>query len=160
MEVLPVSNETYNSEEDWDYPDYPDCNEPAQIEALSKRLEAELREAKNTHLMVGEVLLPNGLTHRIAQDILRIADNEPYGLRGCALYINFEGEGINKKLATFRCDPSTAPTFEVYLTLKQSTASWNNFLPQFIKKITRGSAVMISSDYQLQLKKLYRSSLY
>lgn len=119
---------------DWDYPDYPDdCNEPAQIEALSKRLEAELREAKNTHLMVGEVLLPNGLTHRIAQDIFRIADNEPYGLRGCALYINFEGEGINKKLTTFRCDPSTAPTFEVYLTLKQSTASWNNFLPQFIK---------------------------
>lgn len=118
---------------EWDYSDYPDSDEPALVEALSKRLEAELREAKNRHLMVGEVLLPNGLTHRIAQDIFRLADNEPYGLKGCTLYINFEGEGINKKLSTFRCDPNTPATFEVYLTLKQSTAGWNNFLPQFLK---------------------------
>lgn len=117
----------------WDYPEYADSNEPAVVEALSKRLEAELREAKNTHLMVGEVLLPNGLTHKIAQDICKLADNEPYGLRGCALFINFEGEGINKKISTFRCDPSTPPTFEVYLTLKQSTAGWNVFLPRFFK---------------------------
>jgi len=160
MEVLPISNETYNTEEEWDYADFPESEEPALVEALSKRLEAELREAKNTHLMVGEVLLPNGLTHRIAEDVFRMADSEPYGLRGCTLYINFEGEGINKKLSYFRCDPSTPATFEVYLTLKQSTAGWNNFLPQFLKKITRGGAVMISSEYQLQLKKLYRSSLY
>lgn len=117
----------------WDYPEYADSNEPALVEALSKRLEAELREAKNTHLMVGEVLLPNGLTHKIAQDICKLADTEPYGLRGCALFINFEGEGINKKISTFRCDPSTPPTFEVYLTLKQSTAGWNVFLPRFFK---------------------------
>lgn len=158
MEVLPITNETYSNEEECDY-DYPNSDEPALIEALSKRLEAELREAKNTHLMVGEVLLPNGLTHRIAQDIFTMADNEPCGLRGCTLFINFEGEGINKKLSSFRCDPSTPSTFEVYLTLKQSTAGWNNFLPQFLKKITRGGAVMISSEYQLLLKKLYRSSL-
>ncbi|CAH1183026.1 unnamed protein product [Ceutorhynchus assimilis] len=157
MEVLPISNETYNNEEEWDCPENP--NEPALVEALSKRLEAELREAKNTHLMVGEVLLPNGLTRRIAQHIFRMADSEFYGLRGCTLYIDFEGEGVNRKLSSFRCDPTTPATFEVYLTLKQSTAAWNSFLPQFLKKITRSGAVMISPEYQLQLKKLYRSSL-
>ncbi|XP_030751835.1 protein charybde-like [Sitophilus oryzae] len=160
MEVLPVINETYTNEEDWEY-DYPDSTEePAVVEALSKRLEAELREAKDTHLSMGEVLLPNGLTRRIAQDIFRMADNEPCGLRGCTLYVNFEGEGFNRMLCTFRCDPSTPSTFELYLTLKQSTAGWSNILPQFLKKITRGSAVMISSEYRLYLKKLYRSSLY
>ncbi|KAF7274811.1 hypothetical protein GWI33_012520, partial [Rhynchophorus ferrugineus] len=133
MEVLPISNEFYIKDALTYF--YSDCaEESAVVEALAKRLEAELREAKNTHLSVGEVLLPNGLTVRIAQDIFKVADNEPCGLRGCTLYINFDGEGgFNKRLCTFRCDPSTPSTFEVHLTLKQSTAGWSNILPQFIK---------------------------
>ncbi|XP_060521957.1 protein charybde-like [Cylas formicarius] len=159
MEVLPVTNETYNNEEEtWDY-EYPESEEAALIEALSKRLEAELRTAKRTHLSVGEVLLPNGLTRRIAQDMFHLADSEPCGLRGCVLYILFEGNGVSRKLTTIQCDPTTPATFEVYLTLKQSTAGWNSFLPQFLKKITRSGAVMISAEYALQKKKLYRSSL-
>lgn len=102
------------------------------IEALSKRLEAELRTAKRTHLSVGEVLLPNGLTRAIAQDMFQLADVEPCGLKGCTLYINFEAEELKTRLSTIKCDPTTPSTFEVYLTLKQA-AGWNSFLPQFLK---------------------------
>lgn len=103
------------------------------IEALSKRLEAELRTAKRTHLSVGEVLLPNGLTRAIAKDMFQLAETEPCGLKGCTLYIVFETNELKTKLSTVKCDPITPTTFELYLTLRQSTAGWNSFLPQFLK---------------------------
>lgn len=161
MEVLSVTNIRYSTiPEDsvWEYSEFPESEEVALIEALSKRLEAELRTAKRTHLSVGEVLLPTGLTRTIAQSIFHLADSEPCGLRGCTLYINFEVNELKTKLSTIKCDPTTPSTFEVYLTLKQTTAGWNSFLPQFLKKITRGGTVMISPEYDLQKKKLYRSS--
>nr|CAI5847953.1 unnamed protein product [Callosobruchus analis] len=161
MEVLPITNVNYNTntveDSDWDSTDFPESEESPLVEALSRRLEAELRTAKRSHLSVGEVLLPNGLTRQIAERMFRLADSEPCGLRGCTLYINFETSGeVNTKLSTIKCDPTTPSTFEVFLTLKQATAGWN-FLPQFIKKITRGS-VMISPEYELRKKKLYRSN--
>jgi len=103
------------------------------------------------------VLLPCGLLQRISQDILAMAESEPCGLRGCTLYLNFEGEQDCRRLSTVKCDPSTASTFELYLTLKQASAGWNSFLPQFLKKITRGSTMMISTEYELNKNKLYRS---
>ncbi|GJQ80068.1 hypothetical protein Trydic_g19352 [Trypoxylus dichotomus] len=133
-----------------------DC-ESVSINALTQRLGDELRAAKGTHLSCGEVLLPCDLLPRISKDILEQADSEPCGLRGCTLYLSFEGEDECRKLGTIKCDPTTASTFELFLTLKQSTAGWNSFLPQFIKKITRGGTIMISPVYDLRKKKLYRS---
>lgn len=118
---------------EWEYKDYPETEETAVVEALSRRLEVELRNAKRTHLSVGEVLLPNGLTRTIAEDMFNLADSEPYGLRGCTLYIVFEMNELNTKLSTIKCDPTIPSTFEVYLTLRQSTAGWNSFLPEFLK---------------------------
>ncbi|CAH1984225.1 unnamed protein product [Acanthoscelides obtectus] len=161
MEVLPITNVKYNTnkieDSEWEFTtEFPESEESPLVEALSQRLEAELRTAKRSHLSVGEVLLPNGLTREIAERMFRLADSEPCGLRGCTLYIDFDSGDMKTKLSTIKCDPATPSTFEVYLTLKQATAGWN-FLPQFIKKITRGS-VMISPDYELSKKKLYRSS--
>lgn len=156
MEVLPVNNVNYAAQQDWEYEPYIGDNDEYGSD-LSARLEAELRAAKSTHLSCGEVLLPCGLLQRISQDILAMADSEPCGLRGCTLYLNFEGEQDCRRLSTVKCDPSTASTFELYLTLKQTSAGWNSFLPQFLKKITRGSTVMISTEYELNKNKLYRS---
>lgn len=116
---------------DFEY-DYPESEEVALIEALTTRLEQELRTAKKEHLSVGEVLLPNGLTRRISQDMFLLGDSEPCGLRGCTLYINFEGDEV-KRISTIKCDPTVPTTFELYLTLKQSAGGWNSFLPQFLK---------------------------
>ncbi|XP_018324751.1 protein charybde [Agrilus planipennis] len=160
MEVLSFENVDYNKGNVWVY-DYDSSYEEdygtTAVNALSQRLEQELRAAKRSHFSCGEVLLPCGLLQTISQDILSLADKEPCGLRGCTLYLNFEGEEDCRRLSTVRCDPTTASTFELYLTLKQSSTKWNSFLPQFLKKITRGGTVVISSEYELQKKKLYRS---
>lgn len=62
-----------------------------------------------------------------------MAESEPCGLRGCSVYLNFEDENSSTLLSVFECDTTTPSTFEVYLTIKQSTAGWNSFLPQFLK---------------------------
>ncbi|CAH0564291.1 unnamed protein product [Brassicogethes aeneus] len=127
------------------------------IASLTRRLEQELRSAKRTHLSCGEVLLPCGLLSRISRDIVAMAESEPCGLRGCKLYLLFEtDDGFCTRLGAVQCDLTTASTFELYLTLKQSSTGWN-FLPQFLRNLTRGGTVVISPAYTLSKKKLYRS---
>lgn len=126
------------SSADWECAYYPASEEDgcnAAASALAKRLEEELRAAKRSNLSCGEVLLPCGLLQKISEDVLELADSELCGLRGCTLYIGFEGEGEedSRKLGTVKLDPFTASTFELYLTLKQSAPGWNAFLPQFLK---------------------------
>lgn len=55
-----------------------DC---AAVAALARRLEDELRAAKSAQLACGEVLLPADLLPRVARDVVRMAENEPCGLR-------------------------------------------------------------------------------
>ncbi|KAL3273835.1 hypothetical protein HHI36_015262 [Cryptolaemus montrouzieri] len=126
------------------------------ITAITQRLESELRQAKSTHLACGEVLLPCGLLQRISVDIFAMSENEPCGLRGCTLHLYFEGIDQCMKLGVVRCDPATACTFELHLTLKQNNTGWN-FLPQFLRNLTRSGTVVISSAYTLSKKKLYRT---
>lgn len=126
------------------------------VEALAQILEQELKSAKSNHLACGEVLLPANLLGNIAQQIYELAEPEPCGIRGCVLYIRFETSDENRLLSTFICDSETPATFELYLTLKQSSNSWN-FLPQFLKKIARGGTVMLSPEFEITKNKLYRS---
>lgn len=123
-------------------------------QALAKRLEVELRAAKHVQLACGEVLLPADLLPRIAKDVLTMAENEPCGLRGCTLFISFETDNMCRRLSRIQCDPNSVPTFELYLTLKQDHTSWHILL--FLKNLTRGGTIIISKDFMLQKKKLYR----
>jgi hypothetical protein len=66
---------------------YDDSEEEAvACQALARRLENELRAAKSAQLACGEVLLPADLLPRIARDVLRMAENEPCGLRSVVQY--------------------------------------------------------------------------
>merc|ERR1712070_289196 len=120
MEVLPCpvsvtftlnNKKSYLMREDTDDLDSTAC------QALTRRLEEELRAAKSAQLACGEVLLPADLLPRIATDVLRLAEYEPCGLRGCTLFINFETEQECRRIGTIKCDPNTVSTFELYLTL-------------------------------------------
>lgn len=103
------------------------------VNSLVNRLETNLRMAKKTHLLCGEVLLPCGLLHRISCDILSMAESEPCGIRGCLIYLNFElVDNKIKKMSSTKCDPEIPTTFEVNLTFKQDSVGWN-FIPQFLK---------------------------
>ncbi|CAK9813048.1 Protein charybde [Anthophora quadrimaculata] len=126
-------------------------------QALAKRLEVELRRAKHAQLACEEVLFPADLLPRIAKNVLSMAENEPCGLRGCTLFISFETDSVCRRLSKIQCDPSAVSTFELYLTLKQDHTSWRILLPQFLKNLTRGGTIMISRDFTLEKKKLYRS---
>lgn len=110
-----------------------DVIDPSAVQSLTKLLESELKSAKSNHLACGEVLLPSDLLKRVAQDIYFQAEKEPCGVRGCMLYINFETEESNTLLSVFKLDSDTPTTFELYLTLKQTSKKWNAFVPQFLK---------------------------
>lgn len=146
---IPITEGGYHNPED-------ECD-TSVTQALARRLEDELRAAKSAQLACGEVLLPSDLLPRIARDVIRMAENEPCGLRGCTLFISFEAPDMLRKIGTIKCDPNTVSTFELYLTLKQDATSWHSLLPQFLKNLTRGGTIMISPGFTLEKKKLYRS---
>ncbi|CAH1398926.1 unnamed protein product [Nezara viridula] len=130
--------------------------------ALARRLETELRAAKSAQLSCGEVLLPANLLPRIASQVLSLAEVEPCGLRGCTLYIDFAASDADvRRIAEIKCDNNTVSTFELTLTLKQDprSSSWHNILPQFLKNLTKGGTIMISHEFDITKKKLYRSYL-
>jgi len=135
-----------------------DIEDSAACQALAMRLEEQLRAAKSAQLACGEVLLPADLLPRVARDVLRMAENEPCGLRGCTLYVNFESEQECRKIGTVKCDPNTVSTFELFLTLRRDARStWSSLIPQFLKNFTKGGTIMISPGFTLEKKKLYRS---
>lgn len=67
------------------------------LQALSARLETELRTAKRRHLACTEVLLPADLLPRIASQMFELSEKEPCGIRGCTVYIEFEDEPDNSR---------------------------------------------------------------
>ncbi|TMW47426.1 hypothetical protein DOY81_007495 [Sarcophaga bullata] len=128
----------------------------AAVNDLSQRLQAELRAAKSRHLSCTEVSLPWDLTPRIAADMIKTSEREPCGVRGCAIFIDFEDEtGSVRRIASFKVDPSTVSTFELFLTLKQDKGGWTSLLPQFLKNLTRSSTILISPHFTLNKHKLY-----
>jgi hypothetical protein len=128
------------------------------LQALTLRLQNELRAAKSRHLACTEVLLPSDLLHRIASEMFEMSEKEPCGIRGCSLFIEFEDEPDNtRRIASLKTDPNTVSTFELYLTLKHDRSGWTSILPQFLKNLARGSTIMISPEYKLTKTKLYRS---
>ncbi|XP_037930924.1 protein charybde [Teleopsis dalmanni] len=130
----------------------------AAINELSRRLQAELRAAKSRHLGCTEVTLPWDLTPRIAAEIIKTSEREPCGVRSCTIFIEFEDEPNNtRRIATFKVDPNTVSTFELYLTLKHDRSGWTSKLPQFLKNLTRSSTILISPDFTLTKNKLYSS---
>lgn len=162
MEVLPCPVSVTFTLENNGYAVIDDISDldSTACQALTKRLEEELKAAKSAQLACGEVLLPADLLPRIAHDILRMSENEPCGLRGCTLYINFEAEQECRRIGIIKCDPTTVSTFELFLTLKQASRNnWQNMLPQFLKNFTKGGTVIINGGFTLEKKKLYRSYL-
>ncbi|XP_013114367.1 protein charybde isoform X2 [Stomoxys calcitrans] len=128
----------------------------AAVNELSERLQSELRAAKSRHLSCTEVSLPWDLTPRIAADMIKTSEREPCGVRGCAIFIDFEDEtGNARRIASFKVDPTTVSTFELFLTLKQDKGGWTSLLPQFLKNLTRSSTILISPHFTLNKHKLY-----
>ncbi|KAM5340219.1 DNA damage-inducible transcript 4-like protein [Glossophaga mutica] len=152
---------------DFDYWDYvvPEPNlsevifEETTCQSLVKMLENCLAQSKQTKLGCSKVLVPEKLTQRIAQDVLRLSSTEPCGLRGCVMHVNMEVENVCIKLDRIVCDSSVVPTFELTLVFKQENCSWTSFRDFFFGRSRFSSplrrTMILSSGFRLVKKKLY-----
>nr|XP_035108047.1 DNA damage-inducible transcript 4-like protein [Callithrix jacchus] len=150
---------------DFDYWDYvvpePNLNEvifeESTCQNLVKILENCLSQSKQTKLGCSKVLVPEKLTQRIAQDVLRLSSTEPCGLRGCVMRVKLEIENVCKKLDRIVCDCSMVPTFELTLVFKQENCSWTRFRDFFSRGCFSGfrRTLILSSGFRLVKKKLY-----
>ncbi|XP_013784893.1 DNA damage-inducible transcript 4-like protein [Limulus polyphemus] len=131
--------------------------EATSCKFLVGKLENCLRQAK-LELHCSEVLLPSNLTHRIAEDIVRMSEREPCGLRGCVLYINLEEKKLSRRIGKIKCASDAVATFEIFLMLKADCSSWFRIKQLLMARLGRKPAVVISEGYALNKKKLYRSS--
>ncbi|GAB6028520.1 hypothetical protein CHUAL_002669 [Chamberlinius hualienensis] len=138
-------------------------------ESLIQSIESTLKECNNNISNKSpeveengqvEVIYPVDLASRVADEIIRLAEDEPCGLRGCIIYINMEDSKICNKirrLGKVRCDSTAVSTFEVNLNLKQDSG-WARLLPlKGCWKKLKNKSVVISSSYTLTKTKLYRS---
>nr|XP_039331597.1 DNA damage-inducible transcript 4-like protein [Saimiri boliviensis boliviensis] len=150
---------------DFDYWDYvvpePNLNEvifeESTCQNLVKMLENCLSESKQTKLGCSKVLVPEKLTQRIAQDVLRLSPTEPCGLQVCVMHMNLEIENVCKNLDRIVCDSSVVPTFELTLLFKQN-CSWTRFRDFFSRgRFSSGfrRTLILSSGFRLVKKKLY-----
>uniref|UniRef100_A0A452GFR9 DNA damage-inducible transcript 4-like protein n=1 Tax=Gopherus agassizii TaxID=38772 RepID=A0A452GFR9_9SAUR len=152
---------------DFDYWDYvvpePNLNEVVfeerTCQSLVKMLENCLSKSKQTKLHCSKVLIPEQLTKKIAQDVLRLSSTEPCGLRGCIIHVNLEIGNVCKKLDKIICDPSIVPTFELTLVFKQDCCSWPSFRDFFLTQACFASGskrtLILSPGFRLIKKKLY-----
>lgn len=157
MEILPVTNQFvgFNSEKAWNGPTWREAPVPVPTEAaLAQRLERELRAAKGaSELATAEVLVPAELLARAARQTLVLAEGEPCGSRGAAVIVDVAG----RRLAAFKIDPNTLTTHEIHLHLEHDATNWTSLLPQFLKNLTRGGTIIISPQFTIEKKKLFRS---
>lgn len=155
-----------STQSDFDYWDYaaPEPNlhqtvseEPA-CQSLAARLESWLSRVKHTKLGCSTVLVPERLTRRIAQDILRLSSTEPCGLRGCVIQVQLEAGNVCKRLGLIVCDTSVVPTFELTLVFKQEPSPWGGLRDFFSRgRLCAGPqhTLVLSPGFRLIKRKLY-----
>ncbi|XP_014677315.1 PREDICTED: DNA damage-inducible transcript 4-like protein [Priapulus caudatus] len=143
------------------YGEFDDIIDYTICHRLSRRLEKSLKLAKD-QLEQSDLQVPMGLTQRIAQDIMRMSENEPCGLRGCAIYVRFSDgpSGAARVVDTVDYDPATVSTHELQLTLRDEDAGTGGAgaaLRRALPRCMRGRrTVYVSAGYQLVKRKLYR----
>lgn len=132
--------------------------EPLDRVLLARRLEDALREAKLKSVLTSEILIPRHLTHRISLDVIKMAEVEPCGLRGCVIHILLDDASTRKRIGRVFCDRRVVSTFEVFLTLRKDSARHWLSLRHLTGGLGGTSPLVISPDYHLTKRKLYRSS--
>ncbi|XP_046378398.1 DNA damage-inducible transcript 4-like protein [Haliotis cracherodii] len=146
------------------YGTFEDNVEYNQCLMLKNEIEDALRHARESKLQC-EILFPCGLISKISQDVVRMSQDEPYGLRGCLLYINLEGKDSCRRIAKIDCDPRTVATFELHLSLKEDNRGWVMIQKLYVTikgcfKNSRWRSLpkILCSGFQLEKTKLYRSN--
>ncbi|XP_002739827.1 DNA damage-inducible transcript 4-like protein [Saccoglossus kowalevskii] len=138
------------------YGTFEDPDEKETCESLSKRIFETLRTAKEVKLDC-EMYIPCNLTLRIAQDIMRMSECEPCGIRGCTTFITMEDGRHIRKLGKIAVDPDTVATFEIHLTLQRIDKTFFSLTFPTCLKFAHRNSITVSPGFRLIKNKLYRS---
>ena len=147
------------------YGTFADFAELQQFHAVKEQLFSMMHKscAKNWSCFVD--VSTEQLNH-LAQDVIRMSQTEPCGLRGAIIFIVLQRKNMCEKLATIEGDATTTPTFEVYVTLKEDTSRWKAFKKVYLtlkecllNGVWKESPIVLCSGFQLEKKRLYRPAL-
>ncbi|XP_022098561.1 DNA damage-inducible transcript 4-like protein [Acanthaster planci] len=103
-----------------------------------------------------KLLVPDDLPQRVADDVMRMALDEPCGVRGCSLSVILEDGEICQRVGKIVVDPSTVTTFEIVLVLTKETPRWLFSKLQTYLRNSNDRPTVIKSSYKLIKRKLYR----
>lgn len=121
---------------------------------LSRRIEKCLVSAKAARLRCRDLLLPAGMTRRVAGDLLQVSGDEPCGLRGALIHLFVENKSGVQKLGTVTAEHSLTPTFELSVVFREDLDGW----PPLRHLLGTEGAVRLRADYRLIKRKLYSSA--
>jgi len=102
--------------------------------------------------------------NHILNQMVILAEQEPYGVKGGTLVVMFSPPSTSPtspapvKIGRFPFNPNTVSTFELHLTL-QRNCSFKVKLANFVRKMQgKTMKLVLSENFSLEKKKLYRSS--
>ena len=107
--------------------------------------------------------LPTPTLNQILNQMIILAEREPYGVRGGTLVVMFSPSTTSPstpptKIGRFPLDPTTVSTYELHLTL-QSTNQVKLKLANLVRRLQGKKAMLVvDNKFTLVKKKLYRSS--
>lgn len=128
------------------------------IDRVQNQLSEKLATTKDLDLTVYS---PTTLIETATNVIVSESQTEPYGLRGCIVFVNLERrKSIVHNLGHIVCDPDTVATFELTLTFKEGTGQFRNIKDVFIHiaRCFTDKLIYLSPEFTVTKHKLYRSN--
>merc|ERR1719427_328436 len=108
--------------------------------------------------------LPFTTMNRIVKQMVVLAEEEPYGVRGGTLVVMFSPPQTSPtyptiKIGMFPMDPTVVSTYELHLTLKEACPVKLKLANLFRKLQGKAAKMVVDEKFGLVKKKLYRSSM-
>ena len=123
-------------------------------EAATENLANQLKELVTSSPYCSSIKMSQVIAYKVANDILKEAENEPCGLKGCKVLVHLE-DGERTLLGEFHPEDGFICTFEVNVVLWLENRGCKSFFPIFACMPRR---YHISERYQLSKDKLYTCS--
>lgn len=107
--------------------------------------------------------LPTPTLENILNQMVLLAEREPYGVRGGTLVVMFSplpalSNTAPIKIGRFQLDPTTVSTYELHLTLQPSN-QLKLKLANLVRRLQgKAAKLVVDEKFSLVKKKLYRSS--
>lgn len=134
---------------------------PVDTSALGElivRLHQCLRRSQDVELGGRKIMLPADMLPRMARDILRMSENEPYGIRGLLVNVSLKQGEKTVHLGKVESTSYVAATFVVNITVQEDVGRWNSIKELVLGGLLGRKELYLAPEYTSQKQKLYRSS--